>query len=383
MVGKSASAFSLEAAPKGRTRGWLVPGAGAVLVALTAAGCAPKSGTLQSYMAPHSLYLAEQPCDRLYVEVDALEGVEVSDRWLAALREFLSEHCSKPGGVEIVRDPPVSAQAVEAMPAEVAALSTLDGPCLPDGSQPAYLHVFFYDARGARKGPTQTSYIDALCPTSIFYRVSRGRHWDERIAGSCLKHEAGHVLGLNRNRAHGDGTHCRNRSCLMRSSLDLRSSAALLFGGSWRASLCADCRRDLEAARSAGADDKLSFVGPFLVRREAGYSVASLPGWHAIVVGPMEEAFDWRKALSGMKATIERRREQLAGQVCSRQSRGDPWCFHPVYAPVDEHGESADRRAVWTALKEALHDPCPKVRHVAAVQLERIEGRLEDETKGG
>jgi hypothetical protein len=334
-------------------------------------------------MAPHSLYLAGQPYDRLYVEVDRMEGVEVSDRWLEALQGFLAEHCSKPGGIEVVRDPPVFAREVEGMPVEVAALCMLDGPRPRDGSQPAYLHLFFYDARGARKRPKGVSYVDGLCPSSIFYRASRARHWDKRIAVSCLEHEAGHILGLNRNRAHGDGAHCRSHGCLMRPSLDLLSNVALLFGGSWQASLCDDCRRDLAAAKSAVVEGKLSFVGPFLVRREGGYSIASLPGWHAIVVGPVEETFAWREALAGMKRTVGKRRDQLGGQARPTKSGADPWCFHPVYAPADGRGEFADGREVRAALEKALNDPCPKVRHVAEGWLKRLKDKekLKDEPK--
>jgi hypothetical protein len=381
MAWEWASGFSLRGAAKGKTCGWLVPVFGAAVAVLMSAGCAAKSGTLQTYMIPHSLYLAGQPYDRLYVEVDCIEGVEVSDRWLAALRGFLAEHCGKPGGIEVVRDPPVSARQVEGIPVEVAALCTLDGPPPRDESQPAYLHLFFYDARGARSRPKGVSYVDGLCPSSIFYRASRVRHWDERVAVSCLEHEAGHILGLTRNPAHGDGAHCRNRGCLMRPSPDLLANAALLFGGSWEASLCDECRRDLAAARSAGADGRFSFVGPFLVRREAGYSIASLPGWHAIVVSPLDQGFDWRKALSEMKMTVGKRRDQLGGQVRPKESGGDPWCFHPVYAPADEGGEFTDSGEVRAALEKARHDPCPRVRHVAEVRLQRLKERPKNESE--
>ena len=342
-------------------------------------GCVAKSAPPPAYMRPQSLYLKEQPYSRLYVEVDAVEGVEIPDRWLDELKTFLSEHCLKPDGIEMVRDPPIPASEVKGVPFAYAALCALDGPRPPDRPQPAYLHVFF------QNGPIRVdkreifSGIDFYCPSSIFYDAEYAPKWNEQVAVPCLQHEAGHILGLSRNTDHGDGMHCGNRGCLMRPSPDLLSNIGVLFGASWKPSLCSACGRDLQATKSEGTDGELSFVGPFLVRREDGYSVVSMSGWHVIAVGPVDEVFDWRKALPDMKATIRKRREQLTAEKPDAKKRGNPWCFHVVYARPGADGRFANVTEVSAALEKALHDPCPMVEHMATVRLKELKEKAADE----
>ena len=107
------------------------------------AGCGPKSGKLPTYMRSELLYLNNQPYSRLYVEVDAVEGVEVPDQWLDELKALLGKYCSKPEGIEIARDPPIPLSEVKGMPIGAASILCLDGPDPNRGPQPAYLHVFF------------------------------------------------------------------------------------------------------------------------------------------------------------------------------------------------------------------------------------------------
>ncbi len=369
-------------AVSGRTQGW-----SCVLLAVVAlatamlTGCVAQCVPLPAYMRPQSLYLGEQPYSRLYVEVDAVEGVEIPDRWLDGLRTFLSEHCLKPDGIEILRDPPVPAREVERMPFMFAAICSLDGPRPSHRPQPAYLHVFFQNGPLRAGNKKVFVGVDSSCPSSIFYDAGYSPRWNDRVAVPCLQHEAGHILGLGRSTDHGDGIHCGNRGCLMCPSPDLFSNIGLLFGASWKPSLCGDCARDLEVAKSEGTDDKLSFAGPFLVRREDGYSVVSLPGWHMIAVGPGDEEFDWRKALPHMKATIRERRERLAAEKPDARTKGNPWCFHTVYARLGTDGQFADVTEVTAALEKALHDPCPTVKHVATVRLKELRERLAGESK--
>ena len=98
-------------------------------------GCGPKSGKLPTYMQPELLYLNDQPYSRLYVEVDSVEGVEVPEQLLDDLRAFLSKHCSKPDGIEIVRDKPIPLSEIKDVPMGPASVLYLDGPDPNSSSQ--------------------------------------------------------------------------------------------------------------------------------------------------------------------------------------------------------------------------------------------------------
>jgi len=369
-------------AAKGRIQRWSqLSLAVAVLSTGMLTGCMTQSAPPPAYMRPQSLYLREQPYSRLYVEVDAVEGVEIPDGWLDGLKTFLSGHCLKPDGIEIVRDPPIPASEVKRIPFGYAALYALDGPRSPDRPPPAYLHVFFQTGPIRPDNKRIFSAIDGYCPSSIFYDAGYSPRWNDQIAVPCLQHEAGHILGLGRNRDHGDGVHCGKRGCLMGLFPDLLSNIGLLFGASWKPSLCSDCERDLQATKSEGTDGKLSFAGPFLVRREDGYSVVSMPGWHMIAVGPVDEVFDWRKALPDLKVTIRKRREELTAEKADARKRGNPWCFHVVYARLGADGRFANVTEVSAALEKALRDPCPMVGHVATVRLKELREKVAAECK--
>ena len=86
-----------------------------VLLIWIVSGCGSKSAKLPAYMRPELLYLKERPYSRLYVEVDTVEGVEVPEKWLDTLKGFLSTHCSKPDGIEIIRDEEQEEDAIDAI----------------------------------------------------------------------------------------------------------------------------------------------------------------------------------------------------------------------------------------------------------------------------
>jgi len=127
-----------------------------------------------------------------------------------------------------------------------------------------------------------------------------------------LEHEAGHVLGLGQNKSHGDGVHCRNRGCLLRPSEEIESEVvralAAPAGIKIRRHLCRDCLHDLETAKAMEADDRLSFAGPFLVRRAEGYAVARLPNCEIIELDE-EPTIQWQETLAYVKRQM---REALA-----------------------------------------------------------------------
>ena len=144
-----------------------------VLLVCVLSGCGPKSGQLPTYMRPELLYLNHQPYSSLYVEVDTIEGTEVPDKLLDELKAFLSKYCSKPDGIEIVRDEPVPISEIEGLPFSFASIMCIDGPRPDSREQPAYLHLFFYDTDSVFKRAMKNPYVPGFCPCAIFFNVDR------------------------------------------------------------------------------------------------------------------------------------------------------------------------------------------------------------------
>ena len=308
------------------------------------------------------IFLAPEPFQSIVVELHWVEGAEPPEAAIDGLLDFLETHCHKPA--RIARRRAISRDAAEGIRPTVLALShmehfELEGP----DQQGAYLYVLFYNSRQSHTptflpkeagGVVIGSYPCMICidvaPHAGFLPLPR------RLVVSGLKHEAGHVLGLCRNPQHGDGWHCRNRSCLMRESLSVLS--ALL--GREPTTLCDDCTRDLAEARSPRAADNVEFHGPILVRKEKGYTVFCLPAFRALFVGsgPDMEPLDVQIA-SGWDWLIERAREAASQLNAAERPDVFAWMAGPS---ITSRQEFLARR--W-AIDAALRDPDSKVRHVA------------------
>lgn len=329
-------------------------------------GCGSKSAKLPTYMRPELLYLSDRPYSRLYVEVDKVEGVEVPDQWLDTLEEFLSTHCSKPDGIRIVRDKPIPFEDIKDLPIGPASILCLDGPDPNSGLQPAYLHLFFYAKDKIFKKTTKSPHVPFPCPSAIFYNVDYGYRLDKMIK-LTLPHEAGHVLGLCKNTEHSEGAHCTNKECLMRQSPDsLPSLALLLFGIPFRSDLCDDCLSDLEAYKSESANPNLTFDGPFLIRREDGYSVASLPYSDVLIPAALDDEFDWQKMLAKLKETIKET------DLCEYWKKG----AYRLWGLCRRDDTEATQESVidyLDVLTRATGDPSPLVKRAALAELKRLK----------
>ena len=332
-----------------------------VLLVCVLSGCGSQSGQLQTYMRPELLYLNHQPYSRLYVEVDTIEGIEVPDQWVDALKAFLGKYCSKPDGIEIVRDKPVPISEIEGLPFGLASILCIDGPRPNSEPQPAYLHVFFYDTDLVFKRIMKNTHVPALCPCAIFFNMDYAGRWYR----FTIKHEAGHVLGLCKNTTHGNGTHCRNYGCLMCARPDLLSQLGSLVGSSPDGQLCADCKHDLELWKSEDAGSNLIFKGPFLVRQQEGYSVASLPYCHILIPAPIEDEFDWQK-------THLRLKEDLRGRDFSEYWKKGVYRIWGLGRPHNKDDSQDSTIDYFDILTRAAADPCPFVRRHAAKELEKL-----------
>ena len=289
-------------------------------------------GKLQSYQLPGSLYLKEQPYHQLYVEVDTLEGTKVPETFIKEMRGFLSQYCSKPGGIKIVQDTPVSFEQDE-LSVGLMSLLCLDGPIHPnENEQPAYLHIFFYDTDAKniisfRRNP----YVNARCATTVFFNTSYTERFHDSLAIFTFKHEIGHVLGLCTNTSHSDGSHCYNSGCLMRKSPSLLSQLTTLIQLSIKDSqLCTDCQNDINNAKSLSSKDNLLFKGPFLLEQKEDYSVMTLPYFDVRVPKDAIASLDWKEVLSKVKNYIRSDTKQIMDEIKLKRSES---CISGEYKP--------------------------------------------------
>src|SRR5437867_306582 len=124
-----------------------------MLYCLVLAGCSTpvarksqaNSGFAQTPQKTHLLYLLPSPHSRLYVEVDAVEGFEPKDIALQKLEEFLSAHCDKPDGIEVVRSDVIPKEAARGISPRALARKYINGPDKITASPPAFMYVLFYN----------------------------------------------------------------------------------------------------------------------------------------------------------------------------------------------------------------------------------------------
>lgn len=333
-----------------------------LLLVCVLSGCGSQSAQLPTYMRPELLYLNHQPYGRLHVEVDTIEGVEVPDKWIGDLKAFLSTYCSKPDGIDIVQDKAVPVSEIEGLSIGLASILCTDGPRPDSREQPAYLHVLFYKDMGLR-AEERTPHVSGFCPCGIFCNEGKAKAF-------ALKHEAGHVLGLCKNTAHGDGAHCRNHGCLMYARRNLFWSLGSLVGFQM-GQLCADCRHDLELWKSEHVEPNLVFKGPFLIRRQEEYSVASLPFCDLIIPAPVESVLDWKEILSHIKDKIKEAQRATFNEDC--ESQKTMWYVKGLYNPHSTNTSPASVADELAILTRAADDPSPIVKHYAIAKLKEFE----------
>jgi hypothetical protein len=315
---------------------------------------------LPQAFAPEVMYLQPSPYERLYVKVDRVEGTTVDARWLADLKDFLAAHCRKPGGIQMAQGAPIPLAAARGLsPSEIAGMR-IEGP--PAGAvRTAYLYVLFYDSsKLGRRRPDNPHVSYGDYPCAIYYDIAYARKEQAYFAANALRHEAGHALGLCKDRSHGDGAHCSNRSCLMYWTFELRRGWSRSPPA--RKQLCSDCLRDLRQTRVSRPDGRFFFAGPVLVRQEKSYWVLSYPG----VVGlafDKRHAMDWRGLVRNYRAWIRTQGKSTDGSICAiwqLEARGRERIAH-----------------LKRAIEQARNDPSPLVQDTARQVQRQLRRGLE------
>jgi len=315
------------------------------------AGCAspqpvhPQAATndvrLPDYWKPHLLYLLDSPHPRLCVEADAVEGCVPGDATLKKLRDFLSTHCDKPGGIDVVRGKVIRRSAARGVAPEVLARKYVTGP--PDRAAappPAFLCVLFYDGVLCDESAAAPGRFEAMaprfrlppprnpCTTYLPYPLiyMNMRYGPKFTRDVMLQHEAGHILGLVNRTNDASGHHCVDPNCLMHNTIDLRISRLLLGRNPMdprQKQLCQKCLAELAEDSKQPPLTNLCFVGPVLVRSEPGYHVLSLPGRAKVIVGEYSEQ-DCRDFAAAVWAETSSFAEEQDTATLKDMEMGDP-----------------------------------------------------------
>jgi tetratricopeptide (TPR) repeat protein len=267
----------------------------------------PEAVKLTSFWQPQLLYILPSPHSRLYVEVDAVEGCQPSDPTLNKLRDFLTNYCSKPDGIEIVRGDVIPAGTARGIPLRALARKFMNGP--PDtnsASPPAYLYVLYCDPALCDKPALPDGDQPAVNTTSHHDRAIRKPHVDflpyppvmyinprygpKYVQDELLIHEAGHELGLAGRATNAFAYHCLDTKCLMNWTIRYHIARLLLgMDPINQRRLCPFCIAQLTESAKQAPPTNLRFVGPVLVRSETDYYVLSLPDRIKVIVGSLTE----------------------------------------------------------------------------------------------
>ena len=282
---------------KARNRGRLLVRTAVVLCCLALGGGCASTGkhandnaefvSLFKSWQPQLLYLLPSPYPRLYVEVDAVEGSVPSEAALNRLRDFLSAHCNKPGGIEIVRREVIPIQAARGLSARALAREYMQGPPPSTNGPPAaFLYLLFYNDAlcyppHSPHHPTAHPCTDLLPYPGVYMNTG---YLPKMMQKDGLIHEGGHALGLAGRPDHAAGFHCLDPSCLMHASLSLHR---WLFGQ--QRGLCPRCQKELADSLQQPSPSNLRFVGSVFVRSEAGYHILALPNRSKLIVGDLVE----------------------------------------------------------------------------------------------
>ena len=224
------------------------------IAALLATGCGvfrrSAAGPATTPRRPAALVDAGAP--RLLIEIDYVVDCAPKAAGLELLKERLELYLDKPGGIEIVLDEELPADAWDGTNRTIGRLIRKHASPPTDGS--AYIYTIsgpsYKTFRGMSYQPGSFRGVD-FPVMALFKDKIPGILWVSRARqeGAVLLHEVGHLVGLVTNDAHRDGGHCTNGWCLMYTGVDWRSALIYaipaLFAGQIPTKFCKDCRQDL------------------------------------------------------------------------------------------------------------------------------------------
>lgn len=300
------------------------------------------------------MYLKMDPYKWIYLEVDVVEGTEIEDGVFDTLTRFLKTQCKKPVVVKLKEKIPL--ERAIGLPPSVLATQTIEGPPVNDErGPPAYIYMFFHSGYdGQAKWPAVTKH---LYPCSVFTDMSHIKPSLRWLLPQVLMHECGHALGLWRRDIGENPVHCENKECLMyKRQLAQWSLGRFLVGkdpfkNKEPTVFCERCEQMLQEIKNLEGDCAMEFKGPFLVRKEKGYFVATLPSHLHLGLGATDVNWDGILELA----------HELGTEKLSDRPDGS------YTTTLSQSYSDRNRRRVQgrIAIEAALNDPHPKVVELA------------------
>jgi len=306
------------------------------------------------------------------VEVVAVQGIQPSQKAIDSMVSFLRQETGKP--VTVTNGAVIPKEQADRLTPEAMATLAFNGPKHDDE---AYLPILFYCDEGASN--KYDGWVPSTYHCGIFVNMAFAQPYDSAMAWT-LRHESSHVLGLCRNRSHGDGVHCNDSNCVMYHAQVIRDSLTAMIFTSNAATierrekqsranmnLCSKCQEDLHQPAAQATGNDVEFAGPFLVRHEKGYCVASLAAYTFIMFGDAPQ-FDWKRQLADARKSVLEHAAEL------KTDPGSSLCACARITVDDHSPESiASARNVFERVKQDFEDG---VRVAGAEGLATLEAAL-------
>jgi hypothetical protein len=260
-----------------------------------------------SFWKPNLLYQNGRQCQRLYVEIDTLQGCQPDDDTISSLGLFLKQYCAKPGGIKIIQENFAASSDTDLTRPELLALEQMNGPdeIMPEST--AYLYILFYDSKKltGKNKKLIAPFVRLLpYPSAIYIDISYiNKHSFgglRKHQAQLLKHEVGHVLGLKWSQEENHDWHCPKKECLMYKNYEIDFFKLFTFQKIPQKEFCQSCKEYLNKTGSDQQDETLRFMGPVMVRSEKDYHVLSLPGFVKIHIGSLDSV-KWTDVLAQAK----------------------------------------------------------------------------------
>ena len=215
--------------------------------------------------------------------------------------------------------------------------------------------MFFHSGHNApAKWPAVAK---ALYPCSVMVDMSHIKPSLRWIWPQVLMHECGHVLGLWRRNRGENPVHCEKKKCLMhKKQLAEWSLGRFLLGkdpfkNKEPTVLCERCEQRLQEIKNLELDCAVEFKGPFFIREENGYFVATLPSHLHLGLGTMD--IDWDHIL------------KLAQELAMEKLFYRPDGSYTTTVSQSYSDREELRLQGRIAIETALNDPHPKVVELA------------------
>lgn len=218
-----------------------------------------KEEDFPSAIIPHN-FLSAEKYDRLVIQIQAVNGYDLTNQTTNNLVSFLEARLNKPAGIQVVKSNVASPGKAVLTLSELKDLEKKNRTEYPNGKT---LTAYFFVADGEYSESQTNSKVlgIAYSPTAmvLFGKSLQDFSGDfnqpsaTTLETTVIEHEFCHILGLVNNgtamqsqhQDEANGKHCNNSSCLMYHSIETSESITDIFGNGIPA-LDNNCINDLK-----------------------------------------------------------------------------------------------------------------------------------------